>query len=286
MSSCIDAAEEAMSRRTLPGLTSGFREIDNQTTGFHPGELWVICGRPGMGKTALAWACTRAVAGQGIPVGFNEIEMAEKQMGQRALAREAALNLRSLRMGDFGQDTIDKLVKAAGDLSDLPVDLYTPSTLSPTQIRFRARSLAIRHQFIYGLVIADHLGLMNPGRRIDSREQQISTISREMKQLAKDLNCPVILLAQLNRKLEDRPDKRPRLSDLRESGAIEQDADGVIGLYQPFPYTGNDEDRGKAEAIILKQRNGPVGTVELEWTPATASYWSKSRGSYPNAEQF
>ena len=278
MGQCIEAADKTFTKQTLPGLTTGFRDIDNCTTGFHGGDLHVICGRPGMGKTSLALTIARANANKGIPVGIFELEMGEEQTGQRIIVRETAMNLRCLRMGEFTQDGMDKIVTEAGNLSDLPIDVYAPHTISPQQIRFRARALSVRHKINYGMVIADHIGLMNSGRRL-KREEEISTISREMKQLAKELNIPVIVLAQLNRELEKRPDnqKRPRLSDLRESGAIEQDADVVIGLFQPYHYTGKDEDRGNAEAIILKQRNGPVGTIELDWIPETASYWDKRK---------
>lgn len=256
------------------GIPSGFPKLDYYTTGFRAGELIVIAGRPSMGKTAFAWSVIRHAAAENIPVAFFSIEMDAPQIGERALARDGAVNLRRIRTGDLDQPAFDKLVASAGDLSDLPIFLDSSSNLSPAQIRFRIRSLALRKKVQVGLVVVDYLQLMSAPQKHDQREREVASISREMKALAKDLNCAVIVLAQLNRKNEERKDKRPMLADLRESGAVEQDADLVIGLFQPHKYTNLDEDRNKAEAIILKQRNGPVGTVDLHWTPETASFWN------------
>lgn len=255
------------------GIPSGFPKLDHYTTGFHPGELIIISGRPSMGKTAFAWSVIRHAAAENIPTAFFSIEMDGPQIGERALARDGAVHLRRIRTGDLDQPAFDKLVASAGDLSDLPIFLDASSNLSPAQIRFRIRSLALRKKVQVGLIVVDYLQLMRAPQKHDQREREVASISREMKALAKDLNCAVIILAQLNRKNEERKDKRPVLADLRESGSLEQDADIVIGLYQPFRYTNLDEDLNKAEIIILKQRNGPIGTIDLRWVPETATFW-------------
>ncbi len=259
--------------RAAYGVTTGFSKLDNYTTGLHPGELIVICGRPGMGKTSFALD-TAVSAVKQTPVAFFSLEMGAEQIGQRLLAKQAKVDLRQLRAGhNLQKYQFDAILTAMGDLSDYPLFIDDSATLTPAQISFRARQTSVKSKNPIGLVVIDYLQIVSAGRKYDSREREISSISREMKQLAKALNVPVVLLSQLNRELEKRADKRPILADLRESGAIEQDADLVIGLYQPFPYTNKDEDRGKAEAIILKQRNGPVGTVDLKWVPETATFF-------------
>jgi len=262
-----------------PGVPSGFKALDYYTTGFHPANYIVICGRTSMGKTSFALSIAQAAA-QRCPVVFFSLEMSNVQLGRRTIAREGAINLRHLIKGDLNQETMNRFVKLVGDLENLPIFYNSVPTLSPTQIRFRLKSLYARKKVKPGLVIVDYLQLMNPGRRIDSREQQVSTISRELKQIAVEFECPIIALAQLSREVEKRPDKRPRLSDLRESGAIEQDADLVIGLYRHEVYSDKDEDRGKGEAIVLKNRDGEQGTVHLEWVPHTASYWNKKQEAF------
>jgi len=255
------------------GIPSGYRKLDYYTGGFRSSELIIICGRPSMGKTSFAWSIIRHAAAKSIPVAFFSIEMDAPQIGERALARDGAMNLRRIRTADLDQAAFDKLVTVAGDLSDLPIFLDTSSAPSPAQIRFRIRSLAVREKVQVGFVVVDYLQLMSALQKHDQREREVASISRAMKALAKDLQCPVIVLSQLNRELEKRADKRPTLADLRESGAIEQDADVVIGLYRPGAYSDSEEARGRAEAIILKQRNGPVGTIDLRWTPETATFW-------------
>jgi replicative DNA helicase len=216
-------------------------------------------------------------AKQGIAVAYFSLEMSEEQNGERLLAGQTGINLQWIKKSkDLQRQQFDALVKATGDLSDLPLFIDQSSSLSTAQIRFRVQSISVKSKIAIGLVIVDYLQIMTPGRKYDSREREISSLSREMKQLAKDLKVPVILLSQLNRELEKRADKRPVLADLRESGAIEQDADLVIGLFQPFPYTNLDQDRGKAEAIILKQRNGPIGAIDLKWVPETATFHDAS----------
>jgi replicative DNA helicase len=269
------ASIEARHNRTKApyGIATGLSKLDALTTGLHPGELIIIAGRPGQGKTSFALEIATNAVRQ-TPTALFSLEMSAEQVGQRLLAKEARVNLRRIRAGYLEKYHFNALVSAMGDLSDYPLFVDDSATLTPAQIRFRVRNISVKSKNPIGLLIVDYLQIMSPGRRYDNREREISSLSREMKQLAKDLNCPVVLLSQLNRELEKRADKRPTLADLRESGAIEQDADVVIGLYQPFTYSNKREDHGKAQAIILKQRNGPVGSVDLLWTPETATFWN------------
>jgi replicative DNA helicase len=253
------------------GISTGFRKLDENTGGFRPGELIIVAARPGMGKTSFALDAALNAVAQG-PVAFFSVEMGAEQIGQRLLSKKAAVNLRFLRSGQIEEYQIESVVNALGTLSDHALYVDDDPAVTPAQIRFRVRELSVKTKAAVGLVIVDYLQIMSSGRKFDSREREVSHLSREMKRLTKDLDCPIVLLSQLNRELERRQDKRPTLADLRESGAIEQDADLVVGLFQPFPYTNNDEDRGKAEAIILKQRNGPIGTIDLMWSPETATY--------------
>lgn len=265
--------EDRFTRRVSPyGVRTGFSRLDAMTGGFRPGELVIVAGRPGMGKTAFVLAVASHTSDDAPTILFS-LEMDSSQNVQRLLSRGAAVNLRHIRSGQLSQSDFDRIVGSAGQLSDAAMWIDETATVTPAQIRFRVRSTANQHKIEPGLIIVDYLQLMSPTKKQGSREQDIASISREMKFLAKDLGCPVIVLSQLNRELEKRSDKRPILSDLRESGAIEQDADVVVGLYQPFHYTDKDEDKGKVEAIVLKQRNGPTGTVPLMWVPETATFW-------------
>ncbi len=264
-----DLSDKAMNTRK--GIRTGFRKFDEKVGGLQPGELTIICGRPGHGKTAFALDVAKHAADQ-TAVAFFSLEMSREQLGQRLMAEGGGINLMRIRSGQLDDHDWGKLTDMLGDLDGMPLYIDDSPSVTPGQIRARCREISVKTGVQIGLIIVDYLQLMHPGRRFDSREREIATISREMKLTAKALNCSVILLSQLNRQLEQRKDKRPLLSDLRESGAIEQDGDRVLALYQPFQYSGLDEDRYKAEAILLKQRNGPVGTVDLHWTPETASF--------------
>jgi len=256
------------------GVTTGFDKFDRYTTGFHGGELIVPAGRPGMGKTSFGLSVALNAVKQA-PVVFFSLEMSKEQIAQRLLARKANVNLLAVRSGSGLQKyQFDALVTAMGDLADCSLFIDDSETLTPSQVKFRVRQLSVRSKTPVGLVVIDYLQLMASGYKYESREREISSISRQMKQIAKSLSVPVVLLSQLNRENEKRADKRPVLADLRESGAIEQDADLVAGLYLPFKYTNNDADQEKAELLILKQRNGPIGSIDLKWTPETATFWN------------
>ncbi len=268
----IDAVVARRDGKSPPGLMTGFAKLDAYTSGLHSGELAIICARPQMGKTSLALdVSVRAV--KEVPVAFFSLEMSADLVAQRLLAKQATVNLLALRSGRIRQSDLDRMIAIAGDLSEQPLFIDESSSLTPQQIRSRVRQVSAKTRNPIGLVVIDYLQLLTGGRKYDSREREVSSISREMKRLAKDLSVPVIVLSQLNRQLESRLDKRPALADLRESGAIEQDADLVLALFRPFPYTNRDEDRGKAECIILKQRQGPIGAIELQWVPETATFW-------------
>lgn len=256
---------------TRKGIRTGFKKLDEKIGGLQPSELTIVCGRPGSGKTGFALDVALHAAQQ-VPTAIFSLEMSILQLGQRISAKKANINLQRIRSGHLDDYDWTQLTNMLGGLDGTPLYIDDSPTLTPGQIKVKCREIAVRTGIKFDLIIVDYLQLMNPGRRFDTREREISSLSREMKLLAKDLDCSIILLSQLNRQLEQRKDKRPLLSDLRESGSIEQDADRVIALYQPFQYSGLDEDKNKAEAILLKQRNGPVGTVDLYWEPTTATF--------------
>lgn len=247
----------------ITGLTTGFRDLDDMTAGMHPGDLIIIAARPGMGKTALALniamnACMTAKT----PTAFFSLEMPKEQLVRRLLCSEARVDGTRLRSGQLWREDWPKLARAAGTLSELPIWIDDTPALSVIELRAKCRRL--KSDGGLGLICVDYLQLMRAGTRTDSREQEISEISRSLKGLAKELGVPVIALSQLNRGVETRgtKDKRPQISDLRESGAIEQDADTIWFIYRDVVYNrDNPEAKNKAEIIIGKQRAGPTGTV-------------------------
>lgn len=258
-------------RMSRYGLPTPFGKLNRFTTGFHPGQLIIVCGRPGHGKTSFGLDLAAHVASETL-VSFFSLEMSADELTQRLLAKKASVNIQNVRSGNLQQSELDRVVTAMGNLEECGLVIDDSAALSPAQIRFRVRETSSRLKRPVGLIVVDYLQLMAPSKKQDSREQVIASISREMKQLSKELGVPVVLLSQLNRQLEQRADKRPQLADLRESGAIEQDADLVVALYEPYLYTNADEDRNKAECLILKQRSGPVGMLPLHWSPETASF--------------
>ena len=250
----------------ITGLPTGFDRVDKQTAGMHPGDLIIIAGRPGMGKTAFALnvavnACVHRKTG----VAVFSLEMPKEQLARRMLCSEARVDGSRLRTGKLQRDDWPKLARAAGILSELPLWIDDTPAISILELRAKARRL--RSENGLGLLVIDYLQLMRGGGRNDSREQEISEISRSLKALAKELSLPVIALSQLNRGVESRgvKDKRPQLSDLRESGAIEQDADTIWFIYRDEVYNKETEDAGVAEVIIGKQRAGPTGTCRVRF---------------------
>jgi len=261
----IDALEERQGNKSLiTGVPTGFTFFDHKTSGLQNSDLIILAARPGMGKTALALNIARnAALGSDIPVAIFSLEMSKEQLSMRMLSSEARLDSIRLRGGFISQDDWLQITEAAGSLSNAPIFIDDSPVLSAMEIRAKARRLKLDKGI--GLIIIDYIQLMQGRRSAERRELEISEISRSLKALAKELNIPVLALSQLNRMLEQRSDKRPQLSDLRESGALEQDADVVSFIYRDEIYNKdeNNPNKGKAEIIISKQRNGPTGTVPL-----------------------
>jgi replicative DNA helicase len=251
-------------RQFITGVPTGFTKLDELTSGLQPSDLIIVAGRPSMGKTALALdiAAYAAVEG-GIPSAIFSLEMAKEQLALRMLCSEAKVDAHRLRGGFLSESDWPKLTRAAGSLSEAPIFIDDTPGLSALEMRAKSRRLKAEHNL--GLVVVDYLQLMRGRADSDNREQEISDISRSLKALAKELNVPVMALSQLNRRVEERGDRRPQLSDLRESGAIEQDADVIIFLYRDEVYNKSEDNpnKGKAEIIIGKQRNGPTDKFEL-----------------------
>ena len=245
----------------LTGVSSGLTDLDSKTAGLQKSDLIIVAGRPSMGKTTFAMNMVEhAVITNDAPVLVFSLEMPAEQLMMRMLASKGRIDQTRIRTGKLEQDDWSKLTGAVSLLRDKPLFVDDTPGLSPLEMRTRARRIAREHGDI-GLIMIDYLQLMQISGFSEGRTAEISEISRSLKSLAKELNCPVVALSQLNRSLEQRPNKRPINSDLRESGAIEQDADLILFIYRDEVYNEDSEDRGKAEIIIGKQRNGPIGTV-------------------------
>ena len=270
----LDRAVEQMqmaSRRDsgLSGLDTGFRELNKWTSGWQNSDLIIIAARPAMGKTAFVLSMALNIAMHGDPVAVFSLEMSNLQLVNRLISNACELPGEKIKSGDLSTADWGQLTTRLSRLQGLPMYVDDTSGLSIMELRTKARRLVREHDV--KIIVIDYLQLMSAGMKMGSREQEVSTISRSLKQLAKELDIPIIALSQLNRKLEDRgnKDKRPQLSDLRESGAIEQDADIVCFIHRPeyYSHSGIDEDgnniRGKAEFIIAKHRSGSVGTVDM-----------------------
>ena len=259
----FEAIEELSSKKdSVTGIPTGFIDFDRLTAGLQPSDLIIIAGRPVMGKTSFTLniaqhAATRA----GVPVGFFSLEMSKEQLALRMLCAEARINSQKIRSGFLSERDWLRLTDAAATLSEAPIFIDDTPALSVLEIRAKARRLKSEHNI--GLIIVDYLQLMKGKGRVDTREREISEISRSLKALAKELNIPVVAVSQLNRRVEERENKRPRLADLRESGAIEQDADLIVFIYRDEVYNEDTPDKGIAEIIIGKQRSGPTGVVKL-----------------------
>ncbi|MDJ0828698.1 MAG: replicative DNA helicase [Desulfobacterales bacterium] len=273
----IDMLEERQGNKTLvSGVPTGFNDLDTLTSGLQPSDLIIIAARPGMGKTAFALNIARnAAIKHHVPVAVFSLEMSKEQLSLRMLCAEARIDSSRLRGGFFSRDDWDKLTYAAGVLSDAPIFIDDSPDVSAMEIRAKTRRLKMDKDI--GLVIVDYLQLMKSHTSAERRDLEISEISRSMKALSKELNIPVVALSQLNRKLEERSDKRPQLADLRESGALEQDADVVAFIYRDEMYNKeeNNPSKGMAEILLKKQRNGPTGNVMLTF-----------RGEYTRFENY
>lgn len=250
-------------KEMVTGVPSGFKDLDRLTAGFQPSDLIVIAGRPSMGKTALCLNIATHAAFGGHGVAVFSLEMAKEQLVLRMLCSEARIDHSKVRSGYLADREFPALVMAAGRLAETPIYIDDTPAISVLELRAKARRLVRDRDKKIGLIIVDYLQLMRGSGGAPNREQEISEISRSMKALAKELNIPVIAVSQLNRRVEDRGDKRPMMADLRESGAIEQDADVIAFVYREVVYNENVDDPNRAEIIVGKQRNGPTGTVRL-----------------------
>ena len=271
---------------TVTGVPSGYADLDELTSGFQESELIIVAGRPSMGKTAFVLNVARNAAVEGkVAVGLFSLEMSSEALAMRLLTAEARIDAHLLRTGRLREEQWQQLSMRAGALAEAPIFIDDTPGISVLELRSKARRMKKEHDI--GLIIIDYLQLMQGPKGIESRQQEISTISRSLKALAKELDVPVLALSQLSRAVESRPDKRPMLSDLRESGAIEQDADMVMFVFRPEYYKRPEEAQaegieGKAEIIIAKQRNGPIGDVNLTFIKKYAKFenWT-GREDYP-----
>lgn len=263
-------------KENITGLPTGFHNLDVKTAGLQKSDLIVVAGRPSMGKSALAICILECVGVvEKIPCAFFSLEMSKDQLVQRMLCSMASVNAHKVRTGFFSQTDWPKLVQAAGKLSESPIFIDDTPGISSLEVRAKARRLKSRHDIQF--LVVDYLQLMRGMSRIENRQQEISEISRSMKALARELDIPIIAISQLSRAVEQRADHRPQLSDLRESGAIEQDADVVILLLREEYYNPTEENKGIAEVIIAKQRHGPVGTIKLAFLPEYTKFSNLSR---------
>ena len=259
----FNTIEDLHQETALPGIPSGFYDLDAITSGFGRSDLIIVAGRPAMGKTSFCLGIAANIAKQQkLPVAIFSLEMSREQLAQRMLASEARIPSNRLRSGRVSQNEFEPLINAVGNLSELPIFIDDTANLTMMQMRSQVRRLQGQTKQELGLVLLDYLQLME-GSGSDNRVQELSKMTRSLKGLARELNVPIIALSQLSRGVEQRNNKRPMLSDLRESGSIEQDADLVIMLYRDEYYNPDTPERGVAEAIIVKHRNGPVGTVKL-----------------------
>ncbi len=264
---------------SLPGIPSGFYDLDAMTSGFSRSDLIIIAGRPSMGKTSFCLNIAYNIAKeQKLPVAIFSLEMSREQLTQRMLSGEAKIASNRLRSGRISQNEFEPLINAVANLSELPIYIDDTANLTVMQMRSQVRRLQAQQKDKLGLVLLDYLQLME-GSGSDNRVQELSKITRSLKGLAREINVPIIALSQLSRGVEQRTNKRPMLSDLRESGSIEQDADLVIMLYREDYYNPDTPDRGIAEIIITKHRNGPTGTVKLLFKSELTKFENLARPS-------
>ena len=255
----------------LTGVPSGFYDLDDRLSGFQNSDLIILAGRPSMGKTALALSLARNAAVEfGHKVGIFSLEMSNQQLAERLITAEARIDSHLVRTGRLPKSEWKKLSKAANALSESNIFIDDTAGLNIMELRAKARQLKVEKNI--DIFFVDYLQLLNAGSRIESRQQEISYISRSLKALAKELNIPIVVLSQLSRAVESRTDHRPIMSDLRESGAIEQDADVIMFVYRKHVYTKDESDYGKGEIIISKHRNGPTGVADVSFIDKYARF--------------
>jgi len=266
----------------VTGVPTGFVDLDRLTSGLHGGDMIVIAGRPSMGKTAFALNIAEYVGVEmRLPVAIFSLEMSGPQIAMRMLSSIGRIDQQRIRNGKLTDDEWDKMTGALGKLHDAPIEIDETGAINATDLRARARRLARKYGGKLGLIVIDYLQLMTSTKDNENRATEISEISRSIKALAKELNVPILALSQLSRKVEERNDKRPLMSDLRESGAIEQDADIIMMMYREEYYKPDTQEKGVAEVIIGKHRNGPTGMVKLTFLGEYTKFVSfAQQGSY------
>ncbi len=270
----IEAASKNSGRVT--GIATGFLDLDYKTSGMQPADLVLIAARPSMGKTAFVLNIAQYVAFRlKEAVAIFSLEMSKEQLVNRMFSLESNVDAQNLRNGTLNDEEWEKLIESAGVIGKSKLIIDDTAGISISELRSKCRKFKLEHDI--KMIIIDYLQLMSGSGRSESRQQEISEISRSLKKLARELNVPVLALSQLSRAVEQRPDHRPMMSDLRESGAIEQDADVVMFIYRDDYYNKDSEKKGISEIIIGKQRNGPIGTVELVWLPEYTKFANKER---------
>ncbi len=256
----------AKNKGNVTGIPTGFIDLDYRTAGMQPSDLILIAARPSMGKTAFELNLAQYMAfKKNLTVAIFSLEMSKEQLVNRMFSLESSVDAQKLRIGQLNDQEWERLIESAGIIGKSRLIIDDTPGISIGELRSKCRKYKLEHDL--SIIMIDYLQLMSGGGRSESRQQEISEISRSLKALARELNVPVIALSQLSRAVEQRPDHRPMLSDLRESGAIEQDADVVMFLYRDDYYNHDTDKKGISEVIIAKQRNGPIGTVELAWLP-------------------
>ena len=277
----IDHLYHQDNKSDVTGVATGFTDLDEKTAGFQPGDLIIVAGRPSMGKTAFALNIAEHVSmKEGGPVAIFSMEMGATQLAMRLLGSLARVDQHKMRTGRLNDEEWEKLSTAMGKLHEAPIFIDETAALNALELRSRARRMSRQYGKL-GLVLVDYLQLMSASSAGENRATEISEISRSLKALAKELSVPVVALSQLNRALESRNDKRPMMSDLRESGAIEQDADVILFIYRDEVYfPEKPESRGTAEIIIGKQRNGPIGKIDLTFLGEHTRFEDRARDPY------
>lgn len=281
----LNKIEQASRQKgSVTGIPTGFIDLDYQTAGLQRSDLILIAARPSMGKTAFVLNLAQYITiHEHLCAAIFSLEMSKEQLVNRLFALESRVDAQKLRTGNLQEADWEKLIEGAGKIGNSKLIIDDTPGISISQLRSKCRKYKMEHDL--AIIIIDYLQLMSGSGKSESRQQEISDISRSLKALARELNVPVIALSQLSRAVEQRPDHRPMLSDLRESGAIEQDADVVMFIYRDDYYNHDTELKNISEIIVAKQRNGPIGTIELAWLPEYTRFANRDRSQYSNREE-
>lgn len=274
----LDEMEELSKHGVMPGVPTGFIDLDRLTNGLHPGQMVIIAARPGLGKSTLGLDFARAASiKHGLCSAFFSLEMTKSEIVMRLLSAEASVNLSHIRKGDLSDDDWRRVSAKTAQISSAP--LFIDDSPNLTMMEIRAKARRIKQRYDLKLIVIDYLQLMTSGKRVESRQIEVSEFSRQVKLLAKELNVPVVALSQLNRGPESRTDKRPMMSDLRESGSLEQDADVVILLHREDVYDKNSPRLGEADFIVAKHRNGATDTIPVSFQGHLSRFTNMSLGA-------